>query len=104
MANKELTRKFVTYEEAPEEMIPLNEDGSLDIERVHNLPLDLRVKVISKLSESQFLSYMSFSRLYKLGKLPVRAITVDYTMGEDIARGNGVEAFGFLETMRKKYL
>ena len=85
-------------------MIPLKEDGSLDVKRIRKLPLDSRVNIVSKLNDKQLVEYMKYTSLNESVKRPVRAVIVDYTMEEDIARGNGVEAFGFLEEMRIKYL
>lgn len=104
MENRELIRRFVAFEEDIDNSIPLNEDGCLDVKTINKLPLDSRVKMVSKLNEKQFINYLSYTSRNEDVKRPVRAVRVDYTMEEDIARGNGVEAFGFLESMRKKYL
>ena len=104
MDNKELISRLVALEEEMDNSIPLNENGSLDVKSLSTLPLESRVKIVSKLNEKQFIRYMSYTTLNEGVKRPVRAVIVDYTMEDDIARGNGVEAFGFLEKMRKKYL
>ena len=104
MDNKELIRRFVAFKEETDNSITLNEEGSLDVKTLSKLPLGSRVEIVSKLNETQFIRYMSYTSLNEDVKRPVRAVIVDYTMEDDIARGNGVEAFGFLEKMRKKYL
>ena len=85
-------------------MIPLKEDGSLDVERINKLPYDEKMEVISKLSENQFLDYFSTLTLYEGGNAPIRAKVVNYTMEDLIKRGEGVEAFSFLDNLGKKYL
>lgn len=85
-------------------MIPLKEDGSLDVERINKLPHDEKTEVISKLSENQFLDYFSTLTLYEGGNAPIRAKVVNYTMEDLIKRGEGVEAFSFLDNLGKKYL
>lgn len=85
-------------------MIPLKEDGSLDIKRLNKLPHKERMEVISMLSESQFLDYFSTLTLYEGGNAPIRAKVVNYTMEDLIKRGEGVEAFSFLDNLGKNYL
>lgn len=85
-------------------MIPLKEDGSLDIKRLNKLPHKERMEVISMLSESQFLSYCSTIKITENNQRPIRAKVVNYTMEDLIKRGEGVEAFSFLDNLGKKYL
>lgn len=76
-------------------MVFLKEDGSLDIERINNLPIDEYIYIIENLTESQ--------REYYHSHLPVNdgtqntdAVFVDYNMEDEIGRG-GVEAVAFLK-------
>ena len=85
-------------------MIPLRDDGCLDVERINKLPYDEKMEVISKLSENQLLYYFSTLPLYEGGNAPIFAVKVDYTAEDLIARGGGVDAFEFMKEMRRKYL
>lgn len=83
-------------------MVYLKDDGSLDVERINNLPIDEYINVIEDLTESQ--------REYYNSKLPVndgnqhtKAVFVDNTMEDEIKRG-AVEAESFLKGLRDKYL
>lgn len=74
----------------------LNEDGSLDIETIINLPLDEKIKVLPYMTPKQKEEYYSRLPVCKSWDGPV--ITGRYKMSE-----RGVDAFEFLKKMRKKY-
>ncbi len=83
-------------------MVPLKENGELDVERINNLPIEEYMEVIGGLTDEQYKEYLS--KLPVTGtKEPVRAIVVDYTLEEELARGCAL-AEEFMEKMRKKYL
>ena len=77
-------------------MALLKEDGSLDIERINQLPIEDYMKEIGELTEEQYKEY--FSKLpINEGKIPMHAIEVDYPMETD-----GEDAEEFLNKQRKK--
>ena len=78
-------------------MVPLKEDGSLDIERINSLPLEDYMYMMSNLTDEQLAEYRS--------KLPIKEtrnsetpIKVDY--GFDDPR-SGVDAEKYLAQKRK---
>lgn len=77
-------------------MALLKEYGSLDIERINQLPIEEYMDVIGDLTEEQLRVYIS--KLQKNeSKTPMKAIVV-----ESIER-YGVDADAFLNNMRDKY-
>ena len=77
-------------------MALLKEDGSLDIERINQLPIEEYMDEIGDLTEEQLRVYIS--KLPKNeSKTPMKAIVV-----ESIER-YGVDADAFLNNMRDKY-
>lgn len=81
----------------------LNEDGNVDIPRIKKLPLEERLKMVAKMTESQFLSYVATLPVED-EPLPIQAVVVDYSFEDYIASGQGVEAFGFLNEIKEKIL
>ena len=79
--------------------IPLKEDGSVDVDYIKHLPHEEKMKIVSRLSEKHFEEYCS-SFTYDDPQPPIKAKIVPYTMEELIARGEGVEAFSFLEGLK----
>lgn len=84
-------------------MIPLKEDGSLDIERINNLPIDEYINVIENLTKTQR-EYYNSNLPINDGTKHTKAIFVEYTMEEEIKKGKCVEAETFLKKKREKYL
>ncbi len=77
-------------------MIPLNDDGSLDIERINNLPFDEYMDVMGDLSQEQLHEYLS--RLPKQdSNEPMQAVKVNYGC-EDVR--SGVDADILLANLR----
>ena len=82
-------------------MALLKEDGSLDIERINQLPIEEYIQEIESLNEEQYKDY--FSRLpINESKQCTKAIEVDYTLEEELERGS-VIAEDFLNKQREKY-
>ena len=79
--------------------VPLNEDGSLDVEYIKQLSHEEKMKIVSRLSEKHFEAYCS-TFTYDEPQPSIKAKIVPYTMEELIARGEGVEAFSFLEGLK----
>lgn len=82
-------------------MVPLKEDGSLDIERINRLPIDEYINVIENLTETQREYYNSNLPINE-GKQHTKAVFVDSTMEEEIKKG-AVNIFDYLKGKRKKY-
>lgn len=74
----------------------LKEDGSLDVERIDNLPLEEYEKVIGLLTEGQMDEYFA-KQPEDVAKGPIRPIYVDNSMEED-----GVDAKDLLNEMKDK--
>lgn len=83
-------------------MVPLKENGELDIERINELPIEEYMEVIGGLTEEQYKQYLSNLPINE-SKGPVRAVVVDYTLEEELERGS-VLAEEFMKKMQKKYL
>lgn len=67
----------------------LKADGSLDVDLINKLPLEEWMSVMGNLTEEQFEEYLSKTPL-KESNEPMRAIEVEYTLEEEIARGCGL--------------
>ncbi len=80
-------------------MALLKEDGSLDVERIDKLPLEEYEKEIGALTQEQYKEYISKQPINESNK-PLRAIEVDYTLEDELARG-GVIAEDYINNMRK---
>ena len=67
-------------------MALLKEDGSLDIERINNLPYEEYMDEIGRLTENQFAEYLSKLPINESHE-PMRAVKVDYTMEDEYEKG-----------------
>ncbi len=83
-------------------MALLNEDGSLDIERINQLPIEEYMDVVGDLTEEQYKEYLS--------KLPInesnesmKAVVVDYTLEEELERG-AVIAEDYINNLRNRLI
>jgi len=70
-------------------MALLKEDGSLDIERINALPLEEYMQEMGTLTREQVKEYLSKLPLDD-SKEPMRAIMVDYTLEDELARGGAL--------------
>ena len=77
-------------------MIFLKEDGSLDIERINNLPLEEHMKVVGSFTQEQFKEYISTIPIDKFHSC-TRSVKVNYSMDED-----GVDAEEVIKKLRSK--
>lgn len=82
-------------------MIPLKEDGSLDIERINNLPIDEYINVIENLTDSQQEYYNSQLPINE-GKQNTKAVFVDHTLEDEFKQG-AVNIHEYLKEKRKIY-
>lgn len=76
-------------------MALLKEDGSLDIERINNLPHEKYIEELESMTESQFKEYRASIPVNE-SKEPIQPVFVDYTLEEELARG-AVIAQDFLD-------
>ena len=60
-------------------MVFLKEDGSLDIERINQLPIEEYMKMIGELTDEQYHFYVSTLPINE-DHQPAKAIVVDYSM------------------------
>ena len=81
-------------------MVFLKEDGSLDIERINNLPLLEYYDMLGTLTEAQVEEYCSTIPLNEMKK-PLQTTKVDFTIEEAIASGTMVDAEKFINKMRQ---
>ena len=79
----------------------LKEDGSLDIERIGNLPLEEFMNVVGDLTEEQYEDFLSKLPVNESNE-PMQAVVVDYTLEEDLARGT-VIADDVINNIGKRY-
>lgn len=82
-------------------MVFLKEDGTLDIERINQLPIEEYMKMIGELSDEQLSQYES-TFPENDGTQHTKAIVVDYTMEDEIKRGC-IILKDFLNEKKKKY-
>jgi hypothetical protein len=64
----------------------IKEDGSLDVERIRNLPREEFLRVIGRFTREQMKEYIS---KVPVCHGPVRPIKVDYSMEDLLAKGWG---------------
>ena len=81
-------------------MVFLKEDGSLDIERIDNLPLLEYYDMLGDLSESQIEEYSAKLPINE-SKIPLQSTKVDFTIAEGIENGILVDAEDFINKLRK---
>lgn len=83
-------------------MVFLKEDGTLDIERIDQLPVEEHMKMLGEFTSKQMDYYMS--TLPADGSNCPRNIIVDYTMEDEIKRGTGIDADEYLKKWREEYI
>lgn len=83
-------------------MVFLKEDGSLDVERINKLPLEEYMDMMGNLTHKQEEEYLSKLPINESNE-PMKAVEVDYSLEDDIARG-GVIAEDLINNLRKKRL
>ena len=69
-------------------MALLKEDGSLDYERIRNLPLEEKHREMGKFTREQMKEYLSNLPISE-SHCPVKVIKVDYKMEDLLASGCG---------------
>lgn len=83
-------------------MAILKEDGSLDIERIDQLPLEAHMRQVGTFTPEQFREYVSTIPLTESEEYP-KAIRVNYSLEDELSRGC-VLAKDFINNLRQKYL
>ena len=79
----------------------LKEDGSLDIERYNSLPLEEWMNEFATLTDEQIDEYIS-SLPVNVSKEPVRVIASDFSLEEELERGNILDAEEVINNLRRK--
>ena len=82
-------------------MVPLKEDGSLEIERINSLPLEDYMDMMSNLTDEQLTEYRSKLPI-KEARNSVTSIKVDFGFDDDDPR-SGVDMEEYLVKKKKKY-
>ncbi len=82
-------------------MITLKADGSLDVERINQLPIEEYIEVIENLTEEQKQYYNSHLPPND-GHQHTTPVYVDHTLEEEIENG-AIDAESLLKQMREKY-
>ena len=77
-------------------MALLKEDGSLDIERINQLPIEEYMEEIGDLTDTQYKEYLSKIPLNE-SKETTKAVLVNYLMEED-----GVDAEAVINNIGRK--
>ncbi len=77
----------------------LKENGELNIEQINKLPIEEYMEVIGGLTDEQYKEYISNLPINE-SKEPVRAVVVDYTLEDELARGS-VLAEDLINNLRK---
>ena len=80
----------------------LKEDGSLNVEMINKLPLEEYMDIMGRLTQEQIEEYLCKTPINE-SKEPMRAISVDYTIEEDIALKGSVLIEDFINKEREKY-
>lgn len=81
-------------------MALLKEDGSLDIERINNLPYEEYMEEMGTFTQEQVKEYISKLPINESVE-PVTAIEVDYTLEDELEKG-AVLADDLLNKLREK--
>lgn len=76
-------------------MVPQKEDGSLDVERIDQLPVEEHMRVLGEFTSKQMDEYLSRSSIIEDKNCP-RNIIVDYSMEDEIERGTAVDIDKYL--------
>lgn len=76
----------------------IKEDGSLDVERINNLPIEEYMDVVGDLTEEQFEYFLQNQQLNE-SKEPVEPIEVDYDFDDE---RSGRDIGEYLDKMKKK--
>ena len=83
-------------------MALLKEDGSLDIERINQLPIEDYMKEVGNFTNEQRQEYYSKSPINESTE-PVHSVNVDYTLEEDIERNGTALMEDLLNNLNKRY-
>jgi len=82
-------------------MALLKEAGSLDVERINQLPIEEYMKEIGNLTIEQYKEYCSKTPINENHE-PTRVVEVDYTLAEDMEINGTVILDDVLNNLRKK--
>lgn len=81
-------------------MIPLKEDGSLDINRFRQFSREKCIEMIPEMTESQLKTYISSFPVNEGDKPPIIAEEVDYDFDDP---RSGIDLLEFLDKMEEEF-
>ena len=81
-------------------MVYLKEDGSVDVERINQLPLEEWMDMVGEMTKEQFEYFESKTPLIESNE-PYQGVQVNYTIEDEIARG-AVDIDELLNGLRSK--
>ena len=81
-------------------MIPLKEDGTVDVEKIDNLSSEEYLHVLENMTQEQYRYYSDHGPINKGGNAPTKAIKVNYTLEEAIEKGIIVDATEHIKKLR----
>lgn len=82
-------------------MVYLKEDGTLDVERINNLPIEEYMEVMGDLTQEQVQEYISKTPINESNE-PMRGIKIDYSLQDDMDKGC-IILDEYLKNKRKGY-
>lgn len=84
--------------------VPLKQDGTVDVEKIDNMPSDEYLHVLEAMTQEQYQYYSDNSPANKGNNGPSKAIPVNYTLEEALEKGWLVDANKHIQELRDKYL
>lgn len=82
-------------------MVFLKEDGSLDVDRINQLPIEDYMKVVGSFTYEERKEYYRICPFYESTE-PVKPIGVDYSLEEDIEKNGSVVIMDKIKELREK--
>ena len=100
LSNEEIIKRLLEFEDTPDKtVVPLKEDGSLDVEQINRLPLYEFTEVIGCLSGSQRKYYYSNMPILE-GKQHTKA--VKFFSYDEIIKKGGIDISDYLSKKIKE--
>ena len=83
-------------------MVPLKEDGSLNVELIDKLPIEEYRAILETMTQEQYQFYSDNSPANYGNNGPSKAIPVNYTLEEALAKGWIVDAKKHVQELRNR--
>lgn len=84
-------------------MIPLKLDGTMDVEKIDNLPSEEYIQVLESMNQEQYLYYSDIAHINESQKGPTKAHKVNYTLEEALKKGLVFDIDSFITKKIKEY-